>query len=66
MFDNIKTMVKVLYLFHSKNNLFDPSYRHLRNSNLLLLSMQSTTKVDKVVYFKIGKKHSNIKFNSNL
>lgn len=39
MFGNIKMLVKILYFFCGKNNLFDLSYKDLKSVNLLSLSI---------------------------
>ena len=41
-FGNVKTMVKVLYFFHGKDNPIDPSYRDLRSVNLPSSPIQSS------------------------
>lgn len=38
-FGNVKTLVKILYFFCGKNNLFDLFYKDLKSVNLLLLSI---------------------------
>ena len=46
-FGNVKTLVKALYFFHGKDNLFDPSYRDLRSVSLPSSSIQSTEELVK-------------------
>lgn len=43
-FSTVKTLVKALYFFREKNNLFNPSYREVRNIGLPL-SIQLTEKL---------------------